>query len=87
MEMGGSVREGVAKIGRWMAKLVACVPACYGSSLGSNQDISQKYKMGDINKRKAKAVLPAKNVNKTFQRLWKRFFIMSKRNVWFCRHT
>ncbi len=23
-------------------------PACYGSSLGSNPDISQKYKMGDI---------------------------------------
>ncbi len=26
-------------------------PACYGSSLGSNPDISQKkYKMGDISK-------------------------------------
>ncbi len=25
-------------------------PACYGSSLGSNPDISQKYKIGDISK-------------------------------------
>jgi hypothetical protein len=29
---------------------VGCAPACYGSSLGSNQDISQNYKMGDISK-------------------------------------
>jgi hypothetical protein len=28
-------------------------PACYGSSLGSNPDIFQKYKMGDISKRVA----------------------------------
>jgi hypothetical protein len=35
MEMGGSVGS---------------APACYGSSLGSNPDISQKYKMGDISK-------------------------------------
>jgi hypothetical protein len=33
------------KEGRWVAKLEA-QPACYGSSLGSNPDISQKYKMG-----------------------------------------
>jgi hypothetical protein len=26
-------------------------PACYGSFLGSNPDISQKYKMGDIKQR------------------------------------
>ncbi len=38
----------IAKLGRWVAKLVA--PACYGSSLGSNPHISQKYKMGDISK-------------------------------------
>jgi hypothetical protein len=25
-------------------------PACYGSALGSNPDISQKYKMGDKSK-------------------------------------
>jgi hypothetical protein len=30
-------------VGRWVAELVA-------RSLGSNPDISQKYKMGDINK-------------------------------------
>ena len=35
-------------LGRWVAKLVA--PACYSDSLGSNPDISQKYKMGDISK-------------------------------------
>jgi hypothetical protein len=46
----------VAKSGGWVAKLrgmggsVGSAPAYYGSSLGSNPDISQKYKMGDINK-------------------------------------
>ncbi len=35
----------LANRGRWVAKLVA--PVC-GSSLGSNPDISRKYKMGDI---------------------------------------
>jgi hypothetical protein len=40
----------LTKSGRWVAKLLP-QPACYGSSsLGSNQDISQKYKMGDISK-------------------------------------
>jgi hypothetical protein len=33
-------------LGRWVAKLVA--PSCYGSSLRSNPDISQKYNIGDI---------------------------------------
>ncbi len=43
---------GVAKLGKWVAtfKLVARLFAIYGSSLGSNPDISQKYKMADINK-------------------------------------
>jgi hypothetical protein len=40
----------VAKLGKWVAKLVAHLHACYGSYLGSNPDISQKYKMGDISK-------------------------------------
>jgi hypothetical protein len=31
-----------------MGGSVGSAPACYGSSLGSNLDISQKYKMGDI---------------------------------------
>ncbi len=39
----------MAKLGRWVAKSVALL-ACYGSSLGSNPDIAQKYKMGDISK-------------------------------------
>jgi hypothetical protein len=30
--------------------LSGSAPACYGRSLGSNPDISQKYKMGDISK-------------------------------------
>jgi hypothetical protein len=34
--------------GRWVAKLVA--PAYYDSSLGSNQDIYQKYKISDTRK-------------------------------------
>ncbi len=33
-------------IGRWVAKSVA--PACHGSSLSSNSNIFQKYKIGDI---------------------------------------
>ncbi len=34
--MGGQIRE--------MGGLVGSTPACYSSSLGSNPDISQKYK-------------------------------------------
>jgi hypothetical protein len=37
----------------FIKKYLCCqlvAPACYGSSLGSNPDISQKYKMGDISK-------------------------------------
>jgi hypothetical protein len=37
-----------------MGGQVGKVPACYGSFLGSNPDISQKYKMGDISKGVAK---------------------------------
>jgi hypothetical protein len=33
---------------RW--EIVGSALACYGSSLCSNPDISQKYKMGDISK-------------------------------------
>jgi hypothetical protein len=33
-----------------MGGYVRSVPACYVSSLGSNPDISQKYKMGEISK-------------------------------------
>jgi hypothetical protein len=33
-----------------MGGYVGSAPACYGSSLGSNPDISQKYKMGDLSK-------------------------------------
>jgi hypothetical protein len=39
--------ENQVKEENWVAKLEA-QPACYGSSLGSNPDISQKYKMSDI---------------------------------------
>jgi hypothetical protein len=28
-------------LGRWVAKLVLVAPACYGSALGSNPDISK----------------------------------------------
>ncbi len=40
---------GIIYLGRWVAKLVAHLLA-YGSSLGSNPDISQKYKMGNISR-------------------------------------
>ena len=33
---------------REMGGQVVSAPACYGSSLGSNPDISQKYYKGDI---------------------------------------
>jgi hypothetical protein len=33
-----------------MGGYVGSAPACYGSSLVSNPDISQKYKIGDISK-------------------------------------
>jgi hypothetical protein len=33
-----------------MGGYVGSAPACYSSSLGSNPDISQKYKMGEISK-------------------------------------
>jgi hypothetical protein len=36
----------VAKLVRWLVKLVAHQHFFNGSSLGSNPDISQKYKMG-----------------------------------------
>jgi hypothetical protein len=37
-----------------------CKSVCYGSSLGSNPDISQNYKMGDLSKGVANTVYPAK---------------------------
>jgi hypothetical protein len=70
-EMGGQVREWVAKLGRWVAKLVremdgelGSAPACYGSSLGSNPDNSQEYKMGDISKGVANTLQPVKKYTK-----------------------
>jgi hypothetical protein len=45
-----------------MAKLIA--PAWYGSLLASNPDISQKYKIGDISKRVANTLQPAKKYTK-----------------------
>jgi hypothetical protein len=41
-----------------MAKLVA-VSACYGSSLGSNPDISKQYKIGNISTGVADTHTPA----------------------------
>ncbi len=48
-----------------MAKLVALL-ACYGSSLGSNPDIFQKHKMGNISKGAGQLTLarPQKNIQK-----------------------
>jgi hypothetical protein len=40
-----SLRRWVAKF-RGMGGQVDSAPACYGSSLGSNPDISQKFKIG-----------------------------------------
>ncbi len=65
-------REVVAKLGRWVAKMVSA-PACYGSSLGSNPDIPQKYKMGDI----SKGVARPKNIHKKHKWLDVRRFTAS----------
>jgi hypothetical protein len=43
-------KEGDGWLWREIAGKVCIAPACYCSSLGSNPDISQKYKMGDISK-------------------------------------
>ncbi len=56
-----------------MGSLVGSAPACYGSSLGSNPDISQKYKMGNISKGVANTLQPAKKyTNKTHLLLGKK---------------
>jgi hypothetical protein len=44
--------------------LCGSAPSCYGISLGSNPDISQKYTMGDISKGVANTLKPAKKINK-----------------------
>ncbi len=41
-------------------------PACYGSSLGSNPFLSQKYKMGDISKEVTNTLQPAKKYRKKY---------------------
>jgi hypothetical protein len=46
-----------------VTKLVARLP-CYGSSLGSNPDIFQKYKTGDIGKGIANTLHPLKKIDK-----------------------
>ncbi len=43
-------KQGDGWLSREMGGKVGIAPACYSSSLGSNQDISQKYKMGGISK-------------------------------------
>jgi hypothetical protein len=49
-----SIKRGSNKEDGWLTRemggLVGSEPACYGSSLGLNPDISQKYKKGDISK-------------------------------------
>jgi hypothetical protein len=47
-----------------MGGQVGIAPACFGSSLGSNPDISQKYKVGDISKGVANTLYPAKKLYK-----------------------
>ncbi len=53
--------------------LVGSVPACYGNSLGlgSNSDIYQKYKMGDIRKGVATKKYPKKLNKKLIYKDWK----------------
>ncbi len=53
----------VAKLGRWVTNFCS-TPACYSSFLGLNPDISQKYKMGDINIEVANTLYPSKKYTK-----------------------
>jgi hypothetical protein len=43
-------RDGLLKQGDGWLSWYRTASAGYGSSLGSNPDISQKYKMGDVSK-------------------------------------
>jgi hypothetical protein len=47
-----------------MGGYVGGLPACYGSSLGSNPDISQKYRIVDISKEVGNILQLAKNIQK-----------------------
>jgi hypothetical protein len=50
-----------------LPNFLGSAPACYGSSLGSNPDSSQKYKMGDISKGLANTLkAPENNIQKNF---------------------
>ncbi len=46
----GWLSQGDGRLSREMGGYVGSAPACYDSSLGSNPDISQIYKMGEISK-------------------------------------
>jgi hypothetical protein len=50
-EMGWVLRgRWVVKLGRWVAKLVSRLLATAALCMGSNPDISQKYKINDLSK-------------------------------------
>ncbi len=59
------IQEGINDGNGWLS-WYRSARACYGSSLGSNPDISQKYKMGDgdISKGVANTLKPEKNIQK-----------------------
>ncbi len=57
----------MVKYGGWVAKLVARLFSTDGSSLSSNPDISQKYKMGDISKGWPIATLARQKIYKKFK--------------------
>jgi hypothetical protein len=45
-----------------MGGSVGSVPACFGNSLGSNPDISQKYKKSDMIKRSGQHTLARQKI-------------------------
>jgi hypothetical protein len=55
-----------------MGGQVGSAPACYGSSLGVNRDISQKYKIGDISKGVPNTLWPLKKYTKKLSSLFVR---------------
>jgi hypothetical protein len=58
-----------------MGGYIGSAPTCYGSSLGSNPDISQEYKIGHISKGVTKHIVARK---KTFKNIRLIFFIATR---------
>jgi hypothetical protein len=75
-------RRWVAEFGRWVAGF-GSEPACYGSSLGSNPDISQKYKKGWRHKQRSghRTAVNKKNLKFKIKKSAKSLVYLEYKNV------